>query len=279
MTTDERESPDHLRQIELVYGSASRGVFDPLDESLDPRGPDTMLELAGSYLGSESLVLDIGCRHAGHLIRLVQAHGCRGVGLDPVDVDRAGAAVEEAGLGERIQIKQGVIEQIEEPSDRFDLIWCRDMLELVEPLDRGLAEAARVLKPEGVMVVFTNFVTELLSPAEAAMIHAPLGNIAKNFDEEAMEDAFRHAGFVVARKDVIGTEWREHDEERAGSVSRDLLRLARLRRRREELVAVHGQELYDLAQASLQWRTYQLLGKLQPTLYVLEPKRAGYDRV
>jgi SAM-dependent methyltransferase len=261
---------DHLRQVELVYGSAGRRISEAVEQSLHPRGPDLMLDLAAAYLHPDSLVLDIGCRHARYLIELVQAHGCRGVGLDPVDVERARAAVNEAGLGGRIEIKQGVMQQIKEPNDHFDLVWCRDMLELVDPLDRGLAEAARVLRLGGAMLVYTNFATELLAPAEAAMIHAPLGHIEANFDEDAMEAAFRRAGFLIARKDVIGTEWREHDEEHAGSVSRDLLRLARLRRKRRELVAEHGQKLYDLAQASLQWRTFQLLGKLRPTLYVLE---------
>jgi hypothetical protein len=51
---------------------------------------------------------------------------------------------------------------------------------------------------------------------------------------------------------------------------RDLLRLARLRRRRDAIVEEYGQELYDLAQASLSWLPYQMLGKLQPTMYILK---------
>lgn len=263
---------EHLAQIRRIYSARHYPLYEALDRTLNPRGPDMLLDVAGAYLSPESRILDIGCRDASYLIRLVRAHNCRGVGFDPADwnVERARAAVDEAGLGERIQITTGVIEQIEQPNDHFDFIWCRDVLVLVEGLERGLFEAARVLKRDGLMLVYTNFATQLLEPKEAAMIHGPLGSVPRNFDEDLMEAAFQRAGFVIDRKDVIGTEWREHEEERAQLVSRDLLRLARLRRRRAEIVEEFGQELYDAAEASLQWMTYQFLGKLQPTMYLLK---------
>lgn len=267
-------------KLERLYSPRHHALHETLDESLNPRGPEMLLDVAGAYLNPESRILDIGCRDASYLIKLVQAHNCRGVGIDPVDwhVERARAAVAEAALGERIQITKGVIEQIEHPNDQFDFIWCRDVLTHVQGLERGLAEAARVLKPGGVMLIYTNFASELFEPGEAAMIHEPLGNAPKNLDENFVEAAFQRAGLAIERKDVIGTEWREHEEERGESVSRDLLRLARLRRRREEIVEQYGQEVYDMAQASLQWTTYQFLGKLQPTMYVLTRRRIDGPR-
>jgi SAM-dependent methyltransferase len=163
---------------------------------------------------------------------------------------------------------RGVMQQIEQPSDHFDFIWSRDMLVLVEELEDGLRETARVLKPGGVMLLYTNFATELLAPHEAALIGAPLGNVERNFDEKVVEAAFDAAGLVVDRKDVISTEWREYEEERDRPVSRDLLRLARLRRKRGQIVEQYGDE-YGLAESSLHWLAFQLLGKLRPTLYLL----------
>ena len=119
------------------------------------------------------------------------------------------------------------------------------------------------------MLVYTNFATDFLEPREAELISARLGNVAGNFDEDATEAAFEIAGLVIEQKDVIATEWREYEEKRDRPVSRDLLRLARLRRRRREIIELHGRELYELAEASLHWLPYQLLGKLQPTLYKL----------
>jgi len=262
----------HLEHLARVYSARHYALYDALDRSLDPRGPDMLISVASAYLRPADMVLDIGCRDAAHLIKLVQANEVQGVGLDPLDwhVERAVVAVREAGLGERIAIAKGIIEHIEWPDASFAFIWCRDVLELVEGLERGLAEAARVLKPRGRMLVYTCFATDLLEPREAAMINGPLGNIPANLDRARVEDAFRSAGLAIERKDVIGTEWREYEEERTRPASRDLLRLARLRRRREEIVEQYGQELYDLAQASLCWLPYLLLGKLQPTMYILK---------
>jgi hypothetical protein len=69
-------------------------------------------------------------------------------------------------------------------------------------------------------------------------------------------------------------EWREHAEERTQPVSRALLRLSRLRRQRDELVAEHGQDIYDHIETNLHWEVFQFLGKLQPVVYVL-----GLDEV
>jgi ubiquinone/menaquinone biosynthesis C-methylase UbiE len=264
-------SSEHLEQVSRVYSPRHYGLYKELDESLGPRGPEMLLDVGGEYLTADSLMLDIGCRDAKYLIRLVQAHGCRGVGIDPLDwhIEQARVAVDEAGLAERIEIVRGVMQQIEQPSDHFDLIWSRDMLVLVEELEDGLRETGRVLKPGGVMLLYTNFATELLAPHEAALIGARVGNVERNFDEKVVEAAFDAAGLVVDRKDVISTEWREYEEERDKPVSRDLLRLARLRRKRAQFVEQHGQEEYDISEASLHWLAFQLLGKLRPTLYVL----------
>src|SRR5205823_11805646 len=127
------QSSVHLRHLARVY-SSHYSLDEALDQSLNPRGPDMLLDLAGASLGRHRRIRDIGCRDARYLIRLVQAHNCRGVGFDPLDrhVERARSAVDEAGLGEWIQITTGVIEQIAHPDDHFDFIWCRDVLELVE---------------------------------------------------------------------------------------------------------------------------------------------------
>lgn len=114
----------------------------------------------------------------------------------------------EAGLVDRIEIAKGVMEHIEQPDDSFDFIWCRDVLECVEGLERGLAEAARVLKPGCRMLVYTDFATELLEPREAAQSFGPRGIVADNMDEHLVEAAFLRAGLAIERKDVIGTEWR-----------------------------------------------------------------------
>ena len=136
-------------------------------------------------------------------------------------------------------------------------------------LDSGLAEVARVLKSGSVAVIYTVFATPRLEPREAAAINQPLGNVQRNLDRPTVEAAFGHAGFHVDHVDDIGTEFREYEEERSQPVSESLLRLARLRRRRADVISRFGNEKYDLWEASLQWLAYLLLGKLEPVAYVL----------
>jgi ubiquinone/menaquinone biosynthesis C-methylase UbiE len=223
------------------------------------------------HLTPQSVILDAGCRDAVHLIRLVQASGATGSGVDPVErlVEAARHAVADAGLDDRIQIIRGAMQNLPYPDQYFDFLWCRDVLEVVEGLEAALAEAGRVLRPGGHAVVYTVFATDLLEPKEAALLERNLAVVAANLKEKAVEDAFARAQLIVASKDVIGTEWREYVEEQTQPVSRDLLRLARLRRQSSRIIQQFGQDIYDHVQSNLHWQVYQFLGKLQPTLYLL----------
>ena len=261
----------HLRAVSCVYGPETWDLYAVLDQSIGPRGPDLMHNWALEHLTPQSVILDAGCRDAVHLIRLVQASGATGSGVDPVErlVEAARHAVADAGLDDRIQIIRGAMQNLPYPDQYFDFLWCRDVLEVVEGLEAALAEAGRVLRPGGHAVVYTVFATDLLEPKEAALLERNLAVVAANLKEKAVEDAFARAQLIVVSKDVIGTEWREYVEEQTQPVSRDLLRLARLRRQSSRIIQQFGQDIYDHVQSNLHWQVYQFLGKLQPTLYLL----------
>ncbi|MGH8876111.1 MAG: SAM-dependent methyltransferase [Stackebrandtia sp.] len=265
----------HATTLSLVYSPTTWDVYEHLDRSLDPRGPDWLHERAGELLEPGAVVLDAGCRDSAHLIRLVRANGVSGIGVDPVGLHakRAAAAVAAAGLDDRIAIVHGGVEDLDVDDDGIDVIWCRDVLEQVEHLTPFLSTAARLLSPGGHMLVYTTVATSLLEPGEALMLHRHLGNVPGNLDEANVESAFDGAGFVITDKDVIGTEWREYAEERTRPAATALLRLARLRRRRESIVAEHGVDIYHHVEANLHWEVFQLLGKLRSIVYLLRPRR------
>lgn len=258
-------------RLERVYGEGTWRVYDVLDQSLSPRGPDTLYDLAGSYLSAGSGVLDAGCRDATHLIALVERYDVTGIGVDAVavHVERARAAIDAAGATDRVEVCIGVLEELPFPDAHFDFVWCRDVLEQVDDLDRVLAESFRVLRDEGHMLVYTTFATDRLTLQDAALLDRHLANVADNLDRVRVEAAFAHAGLTVERCDEIGTEWREHVEERAGTVSRALLRLSRLRRQPEALIGRFGSDIYDHVESNLHWEVFQFLGKLAPVVYVL----------
>ncbi len=182
-------APGNRDQLARVYSEQTWRVYDFLDQSLDPRGPDSLYEVASEYLTADSMILDGGCRDAQHLIRLVQAHDASGVGIDPVNVhiERANAAVAAAGLSGRIEVLLGVMQELPYPDGHFDFVWCRDVVEQVDELDAAVSELARVLKPDGHMLVYTVFVTDRLEPKEAEMLNHHLGNVAGNLIETSVE--------------------------------------------------------------------------------------------
>jgi SAM-dependent methyltransferase len=271
----------HLGGVSRVYGPEAWDVYELLDRSLDPRGPDSMLALGAERLTPAARVLDVGCRDATHLIELVRASGASGVGLDPLSrfVERARTAVRDAGLEDRVQIVEGVIQDLPFPDGSFDLVWCRDVLEIVDDLRAGVAELARVLRPGGEAIVFTVVTTERLEPKEAELLVGQnLTLVADNLVEANLEAAFREAGLAVVVRDEIGTEWREHAEERSQPASRALLRLARLRRQRDRIVEQAGEDIYAHVESNLHWSVYQFLGKLLPLVFLLRHEPDGAER-
>lgn len=253
-----------------IYSESFWHLFSELDLSLNPAGPDQLYEIAHPYLHAGQRILDVGCRDARHLIELSRRYGLTGVGVDPVPwhVQRAQAAVEEAGLADQVTIRLGVAEELAEEPASFDLVWCRDVMEVLPDLSAALAQMRRVLRPAGHLVVYTNLLNGPIDATETAAIHEPLGNVVANLVESDLEDAFAVAGFTIMVKQVIGTEWREYQEERNQVVSGELLRLARLRRSRDRVIDRYGQDAFRTAEASLQWGVHQFLGRFVPVIYV-----------
>ena len=85
------------------------------------------------------------------------------------------------------------------------------------------------------------------------------------------EKAFTDAGFSIIEADVLSSEWREYGEETESKItSKQLLRIARLRRNRERYIAEFGEKDYACELANCHYGVYQMLGKLSPIIYSLE---------
>ncbi len=93
--------------------------------------------------------LDIGCG-GGILAEEFARLGCRVTGIDPSEPSLATARAHARQSGLEIEYRQGVGEQMPFEDASFDLVYCCDVLEHVNDLERVIAETARVLKPCGV---------------------------------------------------------------------------------------------------------------------------------
>ena len=259
------EGYDHYPRIESAFQAA-------LDESLNPRGPELLYEIVGTLgLPPKADSLDLGCGEGWHSIELTKRFGFRVEGIDPVprhiEVSKQrleGAAQSNPEVRDLVNFRLGTAEGLPLLDASIDLIWCREVLVLIDDLDSVFAECLRVLRPGGRMLIYQNCSTDRLEPREAMLLGA-LGR----FDPGRMEVALRSAGFDLEDFIELGGEIGEHIEEETGEAGRRLRHAARLLRAPERYVERFGQRAYDIMLADCFWHVYRMIGKLSGRIYLL----------
>jgi SAM-dependent methyltransferase len=257
---------DHFPRIEAEFQAF-------LDQSLNPRGPELLYEIVGGLgLPRGANVLDLGCGEGQFSIELAKRFGFKVTGVDPVrrHIEIASARRDEAaksnpGLTELISFEFGAAEAVPLADTSVDLVWCREVLVLIDRLDTVFAECRRVLRPQGRMLIYQNCRTERLEPREAVQ----LGETGR-FDPGRMEAAFDAAGFEAEQSLDLGSEIGEQIEEDTGEASRRLIHTARLLRDPQRYMAQFGRSAYDIMLADCFWHVYRMIGKLSGRAYVLK---------
>jgi ubiquinone/menaquinone biosynthesis C-methylase UbiE len=256
-----------------IWGQEEAAFAAELTESLHPRPAEVLYELfAKTGLFAADTVLDAGCRDAVHAVELVHRYGCSVIGVDivPQHIAKAQQRVAEAGLEAQITLHTAGIEALPLGDGVVHHIWCRDMLNHVD-LRRGLAECQRVLTTGGRMLVYQTFATDRLEAQEAQRLYAALSIVSTNMAPAYFEATAAASGFVILEREPMDSEWREYWLEQGKTWAvEDLLTLARLRRREQSLVERFGRVRYEATYADALWGIYQMLGKLCPTVYLLE---------
>ena len=198
-------------------------------------------------------------------------------GIEPVrrHLDNAARALEALAAAEpevaaRIRIDQGIAEHLPGPDASTDLIWCRDVLEHVLDLEAAFRQFRRVLRPGGHAVIYQMTATDWLTSAEAARLSPPGAIHASSVDPEHFEAAIAAAGLTIEQRIQLHGEWRERAEEDVmGFSSRQLLWVSRLLRNHPAYEERFGTDAYEAMLTGSLWGVYQMIGKLNPRLYVL----------
>jgi ubiquinone/menaquinone biosynthesis C-methylase UbiE len=274
--------PGRMRTVDEVYGSAFARYDEfeqELDRSLSPRGFELLFDLVAELdLPPASVALDVGCREGLHCIELSRRYGFAVHGIDPVrrHLDGAAQALHELegtepDVADRIRVTAAVAEQLPDRNASVDLIWCRDVLVHVADLDAAFAEFSRVLRPGGHAVIYQMTATDWLTPAEADRLWPALGVHAASVDPARIEAAIGTSGLTVTRCIDLHGEWRERSEEDqiAYRSSRQLLHASRLLRNRRHYEEKFGTASCDAMLGNALWGVYQMIGKLNPRVYLL----------
>jgi len=265
-----------LTAVERLVGTLNDSEIEEMrevtSESLGPRGPEMLFDLfAKLEVPSGALVMDLGGEDALDAVQLALRFDCRVLMINALGggLDHAADRIREHGLRDRIMTDLGQAEALPVGSEDVDFIWCRDLFNRVD-LARSMTECFRVLRPGGGMLVYQSFATELLEPIEARRMYDAMGLIGESMSTESFERAVRQAKLKIVGIDPIQSEWRELWLEGGDQdLIQDMLRVARMRRTREQLITRYGKGRYEAIYNSSLWGIYQMLGKLAPTAYLL----------
>ncbi|MBI5288025.1 MAG: class I SAM-dependent methyltransferase [Chloroflexi bacterium] len=132
---------------------------EPLQEDW-PRGADTefiMWRMEQAFIdqakdGPGGLLLDIACGHARHCMEL-RAHGWDFIGIEPSPEMVRRAREWTAAAGDPAEMMYGIGELLPFKDESFDRILCMSSLDHFANPDVGMREMARILKPDGRIVI------------------------------------------------------------------------------------------------------------------------------
>lgn len=163
---------------------------------------EVMADLVG--LGPEDRVVDLGCGIGGSTIWMARERGVAAVGVDisEAQVRRAGRTAARRGVDGRVEFLAADSVRTGLPDETFDVAWEQESFLHVPDKPAWLAEAHRLLRPGGRLVM-----EELIRPAEP---HTPddermirkwldgafIPDLAKRMEIEAWA---REAGFADVR--------------------------------------------------------------------------------
>jgi demethylmenaquinone methyltransferase / 2-methoxy-6-polyprenyl-1,4-benzoquinol methylase len=148
---------------------AARALFAPLGETYDRyarllsfgQDPRWRAFLVSRVEASRNdTVLDVACGTAAVSLELVRRYGCRVIGIDQsVEMLAAGRArVEAAGLGTRVELREGRAEALPFENASFDALTFTYLLRYVDDPAATMRELARVVRPGGRIAMLDFFV-------------------------------------------------------------------------------------------------------------------------
>jgi tocopherol O-methyltransferase len=131
---------------------------------------EVLAEAAG--IAREDVVIDAGCGYGGSAMWLAEAYGCdvTGITLSPLQAAKGQRYVQERGLSDKVRIREGDYSDLGYKNGFFSVYWALESLVHAEDRKRVIAEANRVLKPDGRIAIAEYTLRSGLSPSEKSYL-------------------------------------------------------------------------------------------------------------
>lgn len=150
-----------LEQVKEVYSGPEADLWELImGEQIHAGGMSSSLQLAHSAGIRQGMHgVDLCCCLGAGMRLLVETFDVRMCGVDatPRMLEKARTRAQEKGLADRLEFREGDVTRIPARDGEFDFVWGEDAWCYVTDKDQLIAQAARVLKPGG-LVAFTDWI-------------------------------------------------------------------------------------------------------------------------
>ena len=183
---------DDLRALYEDRAAQQYAEAGPLPDPRIDRKFARICALVREHLPCEAF-LDAGCGDGRYLAALAAELPARRAGLDISE-----RILETARRRVDADLRRGNLETIPFADGEFDLVLCSQVIEHVLDADAAVAELARVLRPNGILIISTdnarNYVTRTINAPRTAAVRAfGLRGVRGRVESPAV--AYTHRGF------------------------------------------------------------------------------------
>lgn len=194
---------------EVYKDRRGRAEFPGWDDSEGVKFVDDVVRevMAWPEVPKTGRLLEIGCGAANHLVPLAPQFELAGIDISPTAIDWARERIEKAGV--RADVRAGDVRQLPWEDATFDVVRDGHLLHCIigEDRPRVLAEARRVLNPNGALLVFTMCGDKGLPPEQwdpATRLCMREGVAIRYVGrQEDLEEEVAAAGFDILRSQIF----------------------------------------------------------------------------
>jgi ubiquinone/menaquinone biosynthesis C-methylase UbiE len=183
---------DDLRALYEDRAAEQYAAAGPLPDPRIDRKFARICALVREHLPCEAF-LDAGCGDGRYLAALAEELPERRAGFDLSE-----RILETARQRVAADFRQGNLEAIPFADDEFDVVLCSQVIEHVLDADAAVAELARVLRPNGILIISTdnarNYVTRTINAPRTAAVRV-LGLRGARGRIESPAVAYTHRAF------------------------------------------------------------------------------------